>query len=143
MGTLKGSGVPPFVSPTRLTIFFFTYCHSSNSASGKTAGLSIPQMEKYSHMFQTHLRKFGKAISAAKTAFHSWKKTSFKERAACMKKFVDGLKSRQKEFAALTLERESLLGRPQRCLRASIPYQRLMKDDLLKPEVNGEDKRGE
>ena len=52
-----------------------------------------------------------KAISAASTAFRSWKKTSFTERAACMKKFVEGLKSRQQEFAkALTLEQGKPLG---------------------------------
>ena len=85
-----------------------------------------------------------KAISAASTAFQSWKKTSFTERAACMKKFVEGLKSRQQEFAkALTLEQGKPLGAAAGELFACIhTCKRLIKEDLLKPEVVSEDKRG-
>ncbi len=85
-----------------------------------------------------------KAISAASTAFRSWKKTSFTERAACMKKFVEGLKSRQQEFAkALTLEQGKPLGAAAGELFACIhTCKRLIKEDLLKPEVVNEDKRG-
>ena len=38
-----------------------------------------------------------RAVAAAKNAYGSWKRTSFSERAACMRKFVEGLKSKQKE----------------------------------------------
>ena len=52
-----------------------------------------------------------RAVAAAKNAYGSWKRTSFAERAACMRKFVEGLKSKQKEFAhALTLEQGKPIG---------------------------------
>jgi len=46
-----------------------------------------------------------RAVAAAKTAFGSWKKTSFAERARCLTAFADALEAKKTDFAkALTME---------------------------------------
>ena len=85
-----------------------------------------------------------KAIAAAKNAYKTWKKTSFEERAVCLKKFADTLKARQSEFAkALTLEQ----GKPLAFANGEVggvirECYNLASENLLKPEVVSEDKRG-
>ena len=44
------------------------------------------------------------AVSAAKTAFKTWSKTPYPERAAALNKFADLLESRAQEFAGRLLQ---------------------------------------
>ena len=85
-----------------------------------------------------------RAIESAKTAYKSWKKTSFEERAACLRKFGDLLAERQAEFAkALTMEQGKPLAFATGEVMSTVrKCHGLSEQNLLKPEVVSEDKRG-
>ena len=85
-----------------------------------------------------------RAIASAKRAFKSWRKTSFQERAACLRKFGDLLAERQAEFAkALTMEQGKPLAFATGEVASTVrKCYSLSKENLLKPEVVSEDKRG-
>lgn len=81
------------------------------------------------------------AVSGAKAAFQTWKKTPYADRAACLNKFADILESRIAEFAeALTKEQ----GKPLMFATLEInmtltTIRDLAKDGELKSEIRHED----
>ena len=108
--------------------------HVLNPATGK-AFTTVPEASR---------GDLERAIASAKRAFKSWKNTPFQERAACLRKFGDLLAERQAEFAkALTMEQ----GKPLAFATGEVALTvrkcySLSEENVLKPEVVSEDKRG-